>query len=318
MMTVIDSDFKGSLSGNIEDYPEGLVFVIDKPYRWTSADVIRKLKYAAIRHFNKKNLKVGHAGTLDPLATGVLLLCIGNACKKAQELQDTDKEYVAGVCFGATTASYDLEKEVESGFSLDGVSPEALSQVLEAMKGAREQVAPLFSAKMVGGVRAYELARKMHRAGEALDEAAEELLRVNNIVLSEMDLLHWGETGLASLSEARGQVSFREAGSPEHNGQAAEAREQEHGPSGNSAEARTKGHNPNCRINVAEVPAGLPEATIRVACSKGTYIRALARDLGEALGSAAFLTSLQRSASGKFRVEKAISPDHALSILLTE
>lgn len=318
MMTVIDSEFKGSLSGNIEDYPEGLVFVIDKPYRWTSADVIRKLKYAAIRHFNKKNLKVGHAGTLDPLATGVLLLCIGNACKKAQELQDTDKEYVAGVCFGATTASYDLEKEVESGFSLDGVSPEALSQVLEAMKGAREQVAPLFSAKMVGGVRAYELARKMHRAGEALDEAAEELLRVNNIVLSEMDLLHWGETGLASLSEARGQVSFREAGSPEHNGQAAEAREQEHGPSGNSAEARTKGHNPNCRINVAEVPAGLPEATIRVACSKGTYIRALARDLGEALGSAAFLTSLQRSASGKFRVEKAISPDHALSILLTE
>ena len=318
MMTVIDSDFKGSLSGNIEDYPEGLVFVIDKPYRWTSADVIRKLKYAAIRHFNKKNLKVGHAGTLDPLATGVLLLCIGNACKKAQELQDTDKEYVAGVCFGATTASYDLEKEVESGFSLDGVSPEALSLVLEAMKGAREQVAPLFSAKMVGGVRAYELARKMHRAGEALDEAAEELLRVNNIVLSELDLLHWGETGLASLSEARGQVSFREASSPEHNGQAAEARELEHGPSGNSAEARNKGHNPNSRINVAEVPAGLPEATIRVACSKGTYIRALARDLGEALGSAAFLTSLQRSASGKFRVEKAISPDHALSILLTE
>ena len=318
MMTVIDSEFKGSLSGNIEDYPEGLVFVIDKPYRWTSADVIRKLKYAAIRHFNKKNLKVGHAGTLDPLATGVLLLCIGNACKKAQELHDTDKEYVAGVCFGATTASYDLEKEVESGFSLDGVSREALSQVLEAMKGTREQVAPLFSAKMVGGVRAYELARKMHRAGEALDEAAEELLRVNNIVLSELDLLHWGETGLASLSEARGQVSFREAGSPEHNGQAAEAKEQEHGPSGNSAEARTKGHNPNSRINVAEVPAGLPEATIRVGCSKGTYIRALARDLGEALGSAAFLTSLQRSASGKFRVEKAISPDHALSILLTE
>lgn len=326
MMTVIDSEFKGSLSGNIEDYPEGLVFVIDKPYRWTSADVIRKLKYAAIRHFNKKNLKVGHAGTLDPLATGVLLLCIGNACKKAQELQDTDKEYVAGVCFGATTASYDLEKEVESGFSLDGVSPEALSQVLEAMKGAREQVAPLFSAKMVGGVRAYELARKMHRAGEALDEAAEELLRVNNIVLSELDLLHWGETGLASLSEARGQVSFREAGSPEHNGQAAEAREQGE-DAGQSAACGTgdgcgtgeaKGHNPNSRINVAEVPAGLPEATIRIACSKGTYIRALARDLGEALGSAAFLTSLQRSASGKFRVEKAISPDHALSILLTE
>lgn len=314
MMTVIDSDFKGSLSGNIEDYPEGLVFVIDKPYRWTSADVIRKLKYAAIRHFNKKNLKVGHAGTLDPLATGVLLLCIGNACKKAQELQDTDKEYVAGVCFGATTASYDLEKEVESGFSLDGVSPEALSQVLEAMKGAREQVAPLFSAKMVGGVRAYELARKMHRAGEALDAAAEDLLRVNNIVLSDLELLRWDETCPAVETEhSRDSGACGTRGQGEDAGQGAVC-----GNGDGCGTGGAKGHNPNSRINVAEVPAGLPEATIRVACSKGTYIRALARDLGEALGSAAFLTSLQRSASGKFRVEKAISPDHALSILLTE
>lgn len=314
MMTVIDSEFKGSLSGNIEDYPEGLVFVIDKPYRWTSADVIRKLKYAAIRHFNKKNLKVGHAGTLDPLATGVLLLCIGNACKKAQELQDTDKEYVAGVCFGATTASYDLEKEVESGFSLDGVSQEALSQVLEAMKGAREQVAPLFSAKMVGGVRAYELARKMHRAGEALDEAAEDLLRVNNIVLSDLELLRWDETCPAVETEhSRDSGACGTRGQDEDAGQGAVC-----GNGDGCGTGGAKGHNPNSRINVATVPAGLPEATIRIACSKGTYIRALARDLGEALGSAAFLTSLQRSASGKFRVEKAISPDHALSILLTE
>ena len=335
MMTVIDSEFKGSLSGNIEDYPEGLVFVIDKPYRWTSADVIRKLKYAAIRHFNKKNLKVGHAGTLDPLATGVLLLCIGNACKKAQELQDTDKEYVAGVCFGATTASYDLEKEVESGFSLDGVSPEALSQVLEAMKGAREQVAPLFSAKMVGGVRAYELARKMHRAGEALDAAAEDLLRVNNIVLSELELLRWDETCPAVETEhsrdsgacgTRGQDEDAGQSAVCGNGNGCGTRGQGEdagqgaacGTGDGCGTGEAKGHNPNSRINVAEVPAGLPEATIRVGCSKGTYIRALARDLGEALGSAAFLTSLQRSASGKFRVEKAISPDHALSILLTE
>lgn len=314
MMTVIDSEFKGSLSGNIEDYPEGLVFVIDKPYRWTSADVIRKVKYAAIRHFNKKNLKVGHAGTLDPLATGVLLLCIGNACKKAQELQDTDKEYVAGVCFGATTASYDLEKEVESGFSLDGVSPEALSQVLEAMKGAREQVAPLFSAKMVGGVRAYELARKMHRAGEALDAAAEDLLRVNNIVLSDLELLRWDETCPAVETEhSRDSGACGTRGQGEDAGQGAVC-----GNGDGCGTGGAKGHNPNSRINVAEVPAGLPEATIRVGCSKGTYIRALARDLGEALGSAAFLTSLQRSASGKFRVEKAISPDQALSILRTE
>ena len=96
------------LSRNIEDYPEGIIIPIDKPYRWTSADVIRKVKFAAIRHFGKKNLKVGHAGTLDPLATGVLLVCIGKATKLAETLQSNDKEYVAGITFGATTPSYDL------------------------------------------------------------------------------------------------------------------------------------------------------------------------------------------------------------------
>ena len=97
------------LSDNIEDYPGGIIIPIDKPYRWTSADVIRKIKFTATRHFRKKNLKVGHAGTLDPLATGVLLVCIGNATKLAETLQSHDKEYVAGVTFGATTPSYDLE-----------------------------------------------------------------------------------------------------------------------------------------------------------------------------------------------------------------
>ena len=98
-----------TLTGNIDDYPEGIIIPIDKPYRWTSADVIRKVKYQAIRHFSKKNLKVGHAGTLDPLATGVLLVCIGKATKLAEELQKHEKQYLAGVTFGATTPSYDLE-----------------------------------------------------------------------------------------------------------------------------------------------------------------------------------------------------------------
>ena len=94
------------LSHDIADYPDGIVLPIDKPYRWTSADVIRKVKFAAFRHFRKKNLKVGHAGTLDPLATGVLLVCLGPACKRAQEFQDHDKEYVACIRFGATTPSW--------------------------------------------------------------------------------------------------------------------------------------------------------------------------------------------------------------------
>ena len=108
------------LTDNIDDYPDGIILPVDKPYRWTSADVIRKVKYQAIRHFHKKNLKVGHAGTLDPLATGVLLVCIGKATKLAEELQASPKQYLAGVTFGATTPSYDLEKEIDRLFPLDG------------------------------------------------------------------------------------------------------------------------------------------------------------------------------------------------------
>ena len=104
-MLVADRSFKGILGRDIDEYPEGIVIPVDKPYRWTSADVIRKIKYAAVKHFGKKNLKVGHAGTLDPLATGILLVCIGKATKRAEEFQSHDKEYVAGITFGATTPS---------------------------------------------------------------------------------------------------------------------------------------------------------------------------------------------------------------------
>ena len=123
------------LSRNIEDYPEGIIIPINKPYRWTSADVIRKIKWAAIRHFGKKNLKVGHAGTLDPLATGVLLVCIGKATKLAEELQSHDKEYIAGVTFGATTPSYDLEKEIDRFFPHEHISAEAVEAALPDFTG---------------------------------------------------------------------------------------------------------------------------------------------------------------------------------------
>ena len=179
------------LTGNLSDYPEGIVLPIDKPYRWTSADVIRKLKWRAIRHFGKKNLKVGHAGTLDPLATGVLLVCIGDACKRAQELQDHDKEYIARIRFGATTPSYDLEKDVDRRFPFEHITADAVRAALPAFLGEQEQVAPLFSAKSVDGVRAYELARKLYRSGRLseLDSAALDTLQRNRIVISELELL---------------------------------------------------------------------------------------------------------------------------------
>lgn len=273
-----------SFTADIADYPEGIVLAVDKPYRWTSADVIRKIKYAAIRHFGKKNLKVGHAGTLDPLATGVLLVCIGNACKRAQQLQDHDKEYIARIRFGATTPSYDLEKEVDRRFPYEHITEEAVRTALPAFLGEQEQVAPLFSAKSVDGVRAYELARKLYRAGqtEAIDAAALETLHRNRIVISRLELLDF---------------------------------QAERAPAGAEA-PQSAASSASSRIHVADTSGlGLPEATIRIACSKGTYIRAFARDLGEALGSGAHLAGLIRSRSGEYSVDQALSVEGALALL---
>ena len=292
------------LSRNIEDYPEGIIIPIDKPYRWTSADVIRKVKFAAIRHFGKKNLKVGHAGTLDPLATGVLLVCIGKATKLAETLQSHDKEYVAGITFGATTPSYDLEKEIDRFFPHEHITADSIEAALPAFIGEQNQVAPLFSAKSVDGVRAYELARKLHKEGKTLDEAAEELIRVSRINISELELLEYHNfSGDADLEN-----------NPSH---AIGAGPSPCGQGGSTVFQTTPPENSNAssRINVTDNSAlGLPRAEVRMACSKGTYVRAFARDLGEALGSGAHLDSLQRSRSGIFRVEDALTVEQVMEM----
>lgn len=281
-MLIIDKKYKGVLSRDINDYPEGIVVVVDKPYRWTSADVIRKVKFAAIRNFAKKNLKVGHAGTLDPLATGVLVVCIGNACKQAEAIQAGEKAYLADVCFGASTASYDLEKEVDAFFPTDGVSEESVKAVLPNFLGEQDQVAPLFSAKQVDGRRAYDYARKLYAQGKALDEAAAELLTVNHIDITGMTMVGFGSsTGLYGKAWTGSQMA----------------------------------EGASSRINISEIPADLPVATILVECSKGTYIRSIARDLGESLGSGAFLSGLRRTRSGHFNASDALPVDSVLDIL---
>ena len=318
------------LSHDIADYPDGIVLPIDKPFRWTSADVIRKVKFAAFRHFRKKNLKVGHAGTLDPLATGVLLVCIGPACKRAQEFQDHDKEYIAGIRFGATTPSYDLEKEVDRTFPYDGVTEEALRAVLPSFLGTQEQVAPLFSAKSVDGVRAYEMARKMYRKAQAgtldpdFDAAALETLHHSTITISDIELLDFSTAPSAALE-------MTEVGAPgttdSENGASAPGVGQNFFDLFSGEKVLVRGENADAlqstqstassRINVADTSAlGLPEAHIRIACSKGTYIRAFARDLGEALGTGAHLSSLVRTQTGSFRIEDALSLDEALALLI--
>ena len=311
------------LSHNIEDYPDGIVLAVDKPYRWTSADVIRKVKWLACRHFGRKNLKVGHAGTLDPLATGVLLVCIGNATKRAEQLQAHDKEYIAGISFGATTPSYDLEKDIDRRFPTDRVSESSVREALKGFLGEQEQVAPLFSAKSVDGVRAYELARRLYRKQAAsckteaqecpanlnntenasdaskqdasgtvqeqsqsvFDAHAADLIRTSRIRIDELELLDFSPDGTPAHAPSM---------SPDYSGMTGQE----------IARAKEK----DSRIHITDItPLHLPLAEVRITCTKGTYIRAFARDLGESLGSGAFLSYLIRSRSGDYPLSQTLT-----------
>ena len=299
------------LERSIDAYPEGIILPIDKPYRWTSADVIRKVKYAAIKHFGKKNLKVGHAGTLDPLATGVLLVCIGAATRQAETLQKHDKEYLAGIAFGATTPSYDREKEIDRFFPYEHITAQAVEAVLPRFLGEQEQIAPLFSAKSVDGQRAYELARKLYREHRDNTDAAAQLSRqritIHSLRLEAFEPAFSGSAPAVGRAEGGVSPSFAET--------------REYAPSGDtppsavatSTSAVSAGA--SGRIHVTDNSAlGLPVATIRIACTKGTYIRAFARDLGEALGSGAHLESLCRTRTGDYTLDKALSLEQALAL----
>lgn len=216
------------------DFEEGYVAVIDKPIGWTSSDVVRRIKFK-LRHKGFRKIKVGHAGTLDPLATGILLICIGKATKRVEELQAEEKEYTADLMLGATTPSFDMEHPVDKTYPTDHITREMVEQTLESLKGERLQSPPVYSAKKIEGVRAYELAR----AGE--------------------------------------EVAMRKA-----------------------------------LINIYELTLErfeMPEISIRVRCSKGTYIRSLAGEIGEGVHSGAYLTSLRRVRSGGFTVDEAMSVD---------
>ena len=228
----IDKDSIQMLQGNIDDYPCGIVIPIDKPYRWTSADVVRKVKFIAQKHFHKKNLKVGHAGTLDPLATGILLVCIGKATKQAEALQAERKEYIAEIELGATTPCFDLEKEIDKRYPYEHITREMVEQVIPRFIGEQDQVPPIFSAKLIDGTRAYEMAR----AGE------EVVMKPARITIYNLEILEFS----------------------------------------------------------------LPKLVLRVECSKGTYIRSLARDVGAALESGGHLTGLTRTLSGGFGIGKAL------------
>ncbi|WP_337625943.1 tRNA pseudouridine(55) synthase TruB [Phocaeicola sp.] len=214
------------------NFKEGEVLYFDKPYRWTSFALVNKIRYHVSRKLGVKKIKVGHAGTLDPLATGVMIVCTGKATKRIEEFQYHTKEYVATLQLGATTPSYDLEKEIDATYPTGHITRELVEETLQSFVGAIEQVPPAFSACKVDGKRAYELARK----GDEVQ------LKPKTLVIDEIELLE----------------------------------------------------------------CALPEIKIRVVCSKGTYIRALARDIGEALHSGAHLTALCRTRVGEVTLENCM------------
>ena len=347
---IADARMAGKVfSGSIDDYPDGIIIPVDKPYRWTSADVVRKIKWAACKHFGKKNLKVGHAGTLDPLATGVLLVCVGKACRLAENLQKEEKEYVAGISFGATTPSYDLEKAVDKLYPVDNVSEKTVLELLPRFIGEQEQVAPLFSAKSVDGVKAYELARKQFKDKglaktdviEGFDHSVAETLNVQKINIYDLELLafepHSSTMAGAPLNLGRVQSQQSENGwdtvnlgrtQPQRSkngwdtvnlGRTQPQRSEDGlGPGSAVSQSANVAKGPDGRINVADTSGlDLPLATIRISCSKGTYIRAFARDLGEALGSGAHLNSLRRTKTGGFDAETTLSVSQAVSLFPT-
>lgn len=217
------------------DFQAGEIIPIEKPYTWTSFQIVSKVRYHLSRKYGIKRFKVGHAGTLDPLATGVLLLCTGKATKRIEELQSHTKEYVAEITLGATTPSFDMEHPVDATYPYEHITKEMVEKVLEQFTGEIEQRPPLFSACKVEGKRAYDLARK----GSDM-QLEPKKIRIDSIELLEYDL---------------------------------------------------------------------PRIKIRVTCGKGTYIRSLARDIGQALQSGGYLSDLIRTRIGEFELKDCITPD---------
>lgn len=213
------------------DFEVGEVLLVNKPLKWTSFDVVNRLRISIRENLGIKKIKVGHAGTLDPLAEGLLIICTGRFTKKIDEYQAEEKEYTGTFRLGATTPSYDLEHDVDQEYEYSHITPEQIMQAVQSLTGEIAQIPPVFSAIKVAGRRAFKYARK----GKELQ------LEARNINISEFEI-----TGIE-----------------------------------------------------------LPDVRFRIVCSKGTYIRALARDFGEALQSGAHLTELRRTRIGRFRIEEA-------------
>lgn len=227
------------------DFVTGEILYVDKPLEWTSFDVVKRLRGVLLHRLHRKKFKVGHAGTLDPLATGVMVVVTGRATKLIESLQAGVKEYVATVQIGSTTPSFDLETEIDATYPTGHVTEELIRETLPKFTGRIEQIPPAFSACKVDGKRAYKMARKGHEVE----------LKPKILVIDEIEMLDF---------DAEKMV-----------------------------------------------------VTLRIVCSKGTYIRAIARDLGEALGSGAHLIGLRRTRVGEATIDSCLSVEQAVELIRT-
>lgn len=223
------------------DFQQGAFILLNKPYKWTSFDLVNKVKFKVKHHLGVKKIKVGHAGTLDPLATGLMIVCVGKYTKQIDSYQSQVKEYIATLQLGATTPSFDLETEIDANYPTEHITRNLIDKTLAKFIGTIEQRPPDYSAVKVNGKRAYEYARK----GQKVE------IKTKILVIDEIEVLQFSENILK----------------------------------------------------------------IRVVCSKGTYIRALARDIGSALNSGAHLTALQRTRIGNFYLQDAIEIEDFIAFL---
>jgi tRNA pseudouridine55 synthase len=223
------------------NFLEGEVLLFDKPLYWTSFDLVNKIRIMIRSNLGIKKIKVGHAGTLDPLATGLMIICTGKFTKRIEEFSNLDKEYIATIHLGETTPSFDLETEPDGKYPTEHITFEIVQKVLNDFLGEQEQLPPIYSAKFIDGKRAYEYARQ----------------------------------GIARKLEPV-RIFFRE---------------------------------------IELIDFRLPDVRVRLACSKGTYIRSFARDFGKALGSGAYLSSLQRSSIGAYRLKESMDVEKFQLIL---
>ena len=223
------------------DFQEGFTMLVDKPFKWTSFDAVNKLRWNIKQKLGVKKIKVGHAGTLDPLATGLLVICTGKNTKLIESFTADEKSYTGTFLIGKTTPSYDLESQYDAEFPIEHITAELIDLVRASMIGVQQQVPPIFSAKQVDGQRAYDLAR----AGKPVE------LKPNTVEITDFQ-----------ITENR-----------------------------------------------------FPEVDFFIKCSKGTYIRSIARDFGLALGSGATMIALRRTASGNFKIEDSKTVDEWLEII---